>query len=228
MNTKKTRRFIPHFQRYLLIGILTVIPIWISWLVFEFVFKQLSKIGMPWVRMLSKVLEQIIPTSALLPVAPWLQPAMAAVLTLIALYLLGYITTLVIGKRLLSLVDWFMNRIPFVQTIYGGVKKLLAALQQKPDSVQRVVMIAFPSPEMRTVGFVTQVFKDHLTGQELAAVFMPTTPNPTSGFLEIVPVDKIISTDWTMDEAMTFIISGGTMAPDKMHYSRVEVEKRSG
>ena len=113
-----------------------------------------------------------------------------------------------------------MNRIPFVQTIYGGVKKLLAALQQKPDSVQRVVMIAFPSPEMRTVGFVTQVFKDHLTGQELAAVFMPTTPNPTSGFLEIVPLDKIISTDWTMDEAMTFIISGGTMAPDKMHYSR--------
>lgn len=217
----------PHFQRYLLIGILTVIPIWISWLVFELVFKQLSDIGMPWVRMISMVLEQVLPTSALLPVAPWLQPALAAVMTLIALYLLGYIATRVIGKRLISLVDWFMNRIPLIQTVYTGIKKLLAALQQKPDSVQRVVMIAFPSPEMRTVGFVTQVFKDHLTGQELAAVFMPTTPNPTSGFLEIVPLDKIISTDWTMDEAMTFIISGGTMAPDKIHYSRVEINRSS-
>lgn len=227
MNTKKTKRFMPRFQRYLFIGILTVIPIWISWLVFEFVFKQLSDIGMPWVRMISMVLEQVLPTSALLPVAPWLQPALAAVMTLIALYLLGYIATLVIGKRLISLVDWFMNRIPLIQTVYSGIKKLLAALQQKPDSVQRVVMIAFPSPEMRTVGFVTQVFKDHLTGQELAAVFMPTTPNPTSGFLEIVPLDKIISTDWTMDEAMTFIISGGTMAPDKIHYSRVEINRSS-
>ena len=102
MNTKKTKRFMPHFQRYLFIGILTVIPIWISWLVFEFVFKQLSDIGMPWVRMISMVLEQVLPTSALLPVAPWLQPALAAVMTLIALYLLGYIATLVIGKRLIK------------------------------------------------------------------------------------------------------------------------------
>lgn len=108
-----------------------------------------------------------------------------------------------------------------IDTIYNGVKKLLSVLQQKPESVQRVVMIPFPSPEMRAVGFVTQVFKDHHTGQELAAVFMPTTPNPTTGFLEIVPLDKIVSTDWTMDEAMSFIISGGTMAPKKMHYSRV-------
>jgi uncharacterized membrane protein len=221
MNTIKTKRFAPHFQRYLLTGILTVIPIWISWLVFDFVFKQLSDIGMPLVQMLSRLLEQIVPTSALLTAAIWFQPALAAALTLVAFYLLGGIATMVIGKRLLNLVDWVMNKIPLIDTIYNGVKKLLSVLQQKPESVQRVVMIPFPSPEMRAVGFVTQVFKDHHTGQELAAVFMPTTPNPTTGFLEIVPLDKIVSTDWTMDEAMSFIISGGTMAPKKMHYSRV-------
>jgi len=88
-----------------------------------------------------------------------------------------------------------MNRIPLVQTIYGGVKKLLAALQQKPDRVQRVVLIAFPTPEMKTVGFVTRVLTDHQTGRELAAVYVPTTPNPTSGYLEIVPLDKVTSTD---------------------------------
>jgi uncharacterized membrane protein len=137
---------------------------------------------------------------------------------LLALYLLGWITTLVIGKRLLSLVDWFINRIPLAQTIYGGVQKLLNVLQQKPDRIQRVVLIPFPSPEMRTVGFVTRVFKDSLTGQDLAAVYVPTTPNPTSGYVEILPLDKVISTDWTLDEAMTFVISGGAVVPDKIYY----------
>lgn len=224
MDTTKPKQFTPHFQRYLITGVLTVIPIWVSWLVFEFVFKQLSEIGMPLVQMISGLLEQVMPTPALLTAAIWFQPALAAVLTLVAFYLLGGIATMVIGKRLLSLVDWVMNQIPLIQTVYNGLKKLLSVLQQKPESVKRVVMIPFPSPEMRAVGFVTQVFKDHHTGQELAAVFMPTTPNPTTGFLEIVPLDKIISTDWTMDEAMSFIISGGTIAPDKMHYFKVEMK----
>jgi uncharacterized membrane protein len=68
------------------------------------------------------------------------------------------------------------------------------------------------------VGFVTRLLKDHRTGRELAAVYVPTTPNPTSGYLEIVPLDKVVSTDWSVDEAMTFIISGGAVAPDKVHY----------
>lgn len=218
MNNRKTKQFTPHLQRYLFTGILTVIPIWITWLVFEFIFKQLSKIGMPWLRMFSKGLKQILPGIEQLSVAPWFQSALAAFLTLLALYLLGWITTLVIGKRLLSLVDWFINRIPLAQTIYGGVQKLLNVLQQKPDRIQRVVLIPFPSPEMRTVGFVTRVFKDSLTGQDLAAVYVPTTPNPTSGYVEILPLDKVISTDWTLDEAMTFVISGGAVVPDKIYY----------
>jgi len=209
MSTRKPKHFMPHIQRYLLTGILTVIPIWITWLVFEFIFKQLSNIGMPWVRALSSGLQQTWPAFAQWLITSWFQSVLAVVLTLFALYFLGWITTLVIGKRLLSLVDWLMIRIPMVQTIYGGVKKLLSVLQQNPERVQRVVLIAFPTPEMKTVGLVTRVLKDHQTGQELAAVYVPTTPNPTSGYLEIVPLDKVISTDWTIDEAMTFIISGG-------------------
>ena len=93
-----------------------------------------------------------------------------------------------------------------MQTIYGSTKKLLSVLQQKPEKLQRVVLIEFPSPEMKTVGFVTRIMKDQTSGKELAAVYVPTTPNPTSGYLEIVPVEKLISTDWTVEEAMTFII----------------------
>jgi len=80
------------------------------------------------------------------------------------------------------------------------------------------VLIAFPSPEMKTVGFVTKIMKDQASGKELAAVYVPTTPNPTSGYLEIVPIENLISTDWTVEEAMTFIISGGAIAPDSIPY----------
>jgi uncharacterized membrane protein len=63
-----------------------------------------------------------------------------------------------------------------------------------------------------------------VTGRELAAVYVPTTPNPTSGYLEIVPVEHLVSTDWTMDEAMTFIVSGGAIAPDGILYDNRPVD----
>ncbi|MFZ2087269.1 MAG: DUF502 domain-containing protein, partial [Desulfobaccales bacterium] len=113
-----------------------------------------------------------------------------------------------------------VSRIPLVNTIYSSVQQFLSVLQTKPNGVHRVVLIDFPSPEMKTVGFVTRTLVDADTGRNLAAVYVPTTPNPTSGYLEIVPVEKLISTTWTMDEAMTFIISGGAVAPPQMNYDK--------
>jgi len=71
---------------------------------------------------------------------------------------------------------------------------------------------------MKAVGLVTRVMRDEHSGRELAAVYVPTTPNPTSGYLEIVPVDDITPTDWTVDQAMSFIISGGATAPDSVSF----------
>ncbi len=102
-------------------------------------------------------------------------------------------------------------------------KKLLTVIEPKPEGVQRVVFIDFPSPEMKTVGLVTRTLTDDVTGRELAAVYVPTTPNPTSGYLEIVPIDRITPTNWSVDEAMTFVISAGAVAPESMNYDRVEV-----
>jgi uncharacterized membrane protein len=216
-NTEKSRT--PHIQRYLLAGVLTVIPIWITWVVFHFVLAQLSRVGVPWVRAFSQTLQHVSPALSSWLLNPVFQSVVAVLLTLVALYLLGWAATRVLGKRLINLFDATMERIPLVQTIYGSTKKLLAALQKKPDRVQRVVLIEFPTEHMKTVGFVTRVLKDDVTGRELAAVYVPTTPNPTSGYLEIVPIERVVSTDWTIDEAMTFIISGGAVAPDTLRYS---------
>lgn len=210
-------------QRYLLTGILSVIPLWITWLVFKFFFVQLSSLGLPWVMAVSKTLQQHSPTMAEWMVAPWFQSILAIVLTLFALYLLGWVASKVIGERILSLVDTLMHRIPVVQTVYGAVSKLIGVLKSKPENIQRVVLIAFPHPGMRTVGFVTKVMEDANTGRKLAAVYVPTTPNPTSGYMEIVPLEDLISTDWSMDEAMTFILSAGAVAPERISYSQSTV-----
>jgi len=81
-----------------------------------------------------------------------------------------------------------------------------------------VVLIDFPNRDMKVVGFVTRTLREEGTGRALAAVYVPTTPNPTSGYLEIVPVERLTPTQWTFDEAMAFIISGGAVAPDEMPF----------
>ncbi len=108
-----------------------------------------------------------------------------------------------------------------MQAIYGSVRQLVGVLQQEPGKAQRVVLINFPSPEMKTVGLVTRTPTDDVTSREFAAVYVPTTPNPTSGYLEIVPLDRITPINWTVDEAMTFVISAGAVAPETMPYDRV-------
>jgi uncharacterized membrane protein len=207
-------------QHSVLVGVLTVIPLWVTWLAFEFLLRMLARVGGPTVALGSDVLRHYAPGLVTWLMHPWFQSGMAIVLVLVALYAVGWVATLVIGRRLLRTFDELMNRIPLVKTIYGSVRQLLAVLQQQPDGVQRVVLIEFPSAAMKTIGFVTRTMRDADTGRELVAVYVPTTPNPTSGYLEIMPLDQVTSTDWSMDEAMAFIISGGAVAPTTLHYER--------
>ncbi len=207
-------------KRYLLTGLLTFIPLWVTWLVFKFVLGVLAGIGAPLVAGLLNGLALVAPRAAESLKMEWLTFVVALLLTLVSLYLLGFIANRVIGQRFLSGFDALLARIPLVQTIYGGTKKLMAALQNKPGGLQRVVLIDFPRRGLKVVGFVTRVMVEEHTGREIAAVYIPTTPNPTGGYLELVPVDELTPTDWTMDQAMAFIISGGAVSPDVLPSSR--------
>ncbi|MDH3688533.1 MAG: DUF502 domain-containing protein [Gammaproteobacteria bacterium] len=216
-----------HVRGYLLAGILTVVPLWVTWIVFEFIFSQLSKFGTPWVRAIAKSFHNIAPVVEQWLLAPWFQNLLAVLLTLVALYLLGWLVSRVVGRRLIGAFELIVSRVPLARTVYGSVKKLITTLQGSLDDVQRVVLIAFPSPEMRTVGLVTQTMTDSETGAKLAAVYVPTTPNPTSGYLEIIPLEDLTPTDWSIDEAMTFIISGGAVAPDTVSFGKIVTPKQS-
>ena len=208
-----------HIQRYLLTGLLTVFPLWLTWIVFEFALRQLSKLGAPLVNALARLSENVLPLALVLD-REWVRFVLAVALTVAFLYLLGWLANRVVGLRVLSLLDRLMERIPLVQAIYGGTKKLLAVLQTKPEGAQRVVLIDFPHSEMKAVGFVTRMLREEGSERELAAVYVPTTPNPTSGYLEIVPVERLTQTDWTVDQAMAFIISGGAVAPESVPEQR--------
>lgn len=206
-----------HVQRYLLTGLLTFIPIWLTWIVFKSIFSVLSQVNLPWVAALFDALARWFPESLGRINQGWLTSLLAFIVTVVALYLMGFATNRVIGRRMLDAFESLIEHIPIAHTIYSGTKKLMSILQNKPNGTQRVVLIGFPSPELKTIGFVTRVFLDS-SGAELAAVYVPTTPNPTGGYLEIVPIESLISTDWSVDQAMAFILSAGAAGPDTLPF----------
>lgn len=214
----ETQHRIKNTRRYLIVGVLTAAPLWVTWLVFDFIFSQLSKLGTPWVVGLSRAVRRTWPSAADFLLLPWFQSLLGVVITLLVFYVLGWLATQVIGQRVIGWLERLVHRIPLVAAIYGGTKRFLSAVKEKPSGVQRVVLIEFPSSSMKAVGFVTRVIKDDATGEELAAVYVPTSPNPTSGYIEIVPVSQVVSTDWTMDEAMSFVMTGGATSPDRIRY----------
>ncbi|EQD47276.1 membrane protein containing DUF502 [mine drainage metagenome] len=208
------RRF--YVQRYLITGLLTIIPLWVTVAVFGFVLHLLAELGSPMVEGALGGLRRFAPDLAGALTHGWINTVLALIATLLLLYFVGWLASRVLGRRLLAGFDALMVRIPMVRTIYDGTKKLTAMMQKKPSGTQRVVLVEFPHPGMRTIGFVTSTMREQETGREMVAVFVPTTPNPTGGYLEIVPLDCVTPTDWTVDQAMAFIISGGAAAPDNL------------
>lgn len=208
-----------HFGRYVLIGFFTVAPLWVTWLVFDFLLGLLANAGLPVLRAAAAALRPISTLVADGLLDPSFQTLLGVLVTVSGLYLVGLGASMVVGRRLIAWLERWLERLPLVQTIYRGTKRFLQTLRQGPVAGQRVVLIAFPTPEMRAVGFVTKVFRDQGSGRELAAVYVPTSPNPTSGYIEIVPLEDVVYTDWTMEEAMSFVVTGGTNAPDTVRYS---------
>lgn len=201
-----------HLQRYMITGMLTLFPMWLTWIVFKFIFNVLSGASAPWVSALFTPLANAFPFAFGWLGASWVQAVIALLMTLVLIYLVGLATNAVVGQRMIAGFESLVGRIPLAHSIYGGAKKLLDVMQPAGGG-QRVVLIEFPHPGLRTVGFVTRTLKDPADGRDYAAVFVPTTPNPTGGYLELVPVEKLIPTDWTVDQAMAFILSGGAIAP---------------
>jgi uncharacterized membrane protein len=201
-------------QRNILAGIITVGPLFVTWLIFSFVLGSLAKAGLPLVQLLAA----IFPEDWL--GRPVMQSVLAVVLTLAVLYVLGRVTSLVIGRQAFGLFESLLDRLPFVAKVYSSVRQLIDSMLAQKDTNQRVVLVDFPIAGQKSIGFLTRTMVDADTGEELAAVLLPNAINPTSAFLQLLPISRVTLTDLNMEQAMSMLLTGGAVAPERIVFSR--------
>jgi uncharacterized membrane protein len=201
-------------QRNILAGLITVGPLFVTWLVFSFLLDKLERAGQP----LVYGLQSMFPEAWLK--RPWIESVLAVVLTLLVLFVLGKLTSLVIGKQAFGLFESLLERLPFVAKVYTSVRQLLDTMMAKKDPNQRVVLVDFPIAGQKSIGFLTRTIVDSNTGEELAAVLLPNAINPTSAFLQLLPMSRVTMTDLNMEQAMSMLLTGGAVAPEKIVFSR--------
>ncbi|WP_420239775.1 DUF502 domain-containing protein [Telmatobacter bradus] len=201
-------------QSNILAGILTIGPLFVTCLIFSFLFSTLAKAGLPMV----KLMAVIFPEELLLQ--PWLQSVLAILLTVVVLYVTGRVTSLVVGRHLFRLFEAILERLPFVAKVYTSVRQLLDTMMAKKESSQRVVLVDFPIAGQKCIGFLTRQMTDESTGQALAAVLLPNAINPTSAILQILPLDRVTDTDLSMEQAMSMLMTGGAVGPDSIRFEK--------
>lgn len=205
----------------LVAGILLIIPLAVTAILIRYVYSVALMFGTSVVNWIQWTITWI--KTGQTEIKPFIDPnqpnwyykVMAVALTICLLYMLGWLGTNVVGRRMIDAVEALLEKIPLVDTIYGAMKRMVHALGGigKDAKDQRVVLVEFPHEHMKAIAFMTNTLTDLNSGTKLATVYVPTTPNPTSGYMEIVPVDRITLTDWTMEEALSMILSGGATAP---------------
>jgi uncharacterized membrane protein len=147
----------------------------------------------------------------------WYWSASALVLAAILIFAVGVLAQYYIGKRMIEWLDMLMMNVPLLNKFYGAVKQVNEAFAGDRNSFQTVVLVEFPSPGSYSVGFITSESQAGIlqqTGKKLVSVFIPTTPNPTSGFLVLVTEDKVNKLDMSVSEGLKYIVSLGAIVPE--------------
>lgn len=203
-----------NLARGLLLALPTIITLWLLKILFGLVGGNVT----PWVLALLRLagMRDLPAWSARLVV-----PLIGVVMTLVLIYLLGVLGANFLGRRLVQAIERGILRIPVVRSIYGGARQLLDALNPgSKGGFSRVVLVEYPRFGVWAVGFVTNEGLTPLTdargSHDTVTVFIPTTPNPTSGWLAFVPVREVIDLDVTIEEGAKLIMSGGIVTPESL------------
>ncbi len=199
---RKRISFFAKLRNYFITGIVVLVPIGITLYLTKFFITVSSKL----------IPSEINPNSYL----PFLIPGLEIILAIIFITFIGYLSLSFIGKKILQLFNDLLKRIPILRTIYSAMGQMAEALAPKRKSKKSVVLIEYPRKGTWAVGFATKDNKGEIskkTNQNLVNVFVPTTPNPTSGFLLMFPKDEIVYLDMSFEEASKFIVSAGTSDP---------------
>lgn len=196
-------------RRLLLGGLLILAPAYLTVYVLVLLFRFMDGIFAPLIdKTLSTVLEE-----------PGIHiPGLGILLTLLVILFLGWLSTGVVGRRMIDNVEGFIRRVPIAKSVYGATKGILEALSRdQADAFKRVVLVEYPRLGTYGIGFVTggpARWSASPHDMELVPVFVPTTPNPTSGYLLLVPPREIIECPVTVEEGIRMVVSGGILQPE--------------
>lgn len=212
--TKIVPGLLKHMRTRFISGLLVLIPLAITVFVLRLILRALTAFAHP-------VLE------------PWLEEVPEYVLILIALvvtlsliYLVGLITTHIVGRRLIQFGEIILLKLPIVKSVYAASKQVVETFSNSNQAAfQAVVLVEFPRVGSLAVGFITGTILNP-AGKTLYRVFVPTTPNPTSGFLVLLPEEDLRFTDISIENGVRMIVSGGMLAPKRYEEQVKSPQKR--
>ena len=199
---KKKRSILVKFRNYFFTGVVVLIPIGIT-LYFTLFLIRISSKFLP---------KELNPNHYLL----YDIPGVEIIISIFLITLIGWLSLSFIGKKLLEILNSILKRIPILRTIYSALSQMTETFTNDESGKKNVVLIEYPRKGMWAVGFATKDNTGEIsskTKKNLVNVFVPTTPNPTSGFLLMLPKEDVIYLDMTFEEASKFIVSAGTSEP---------------
>ena len=198
-NNSKKRSLTLILRNYFITGVVVLIPIGFTLYLSKFFIGISSKI----------IPENINPNSYL----PFSIPGIEILISILFITVIGGLSLSFLGKKILKIIDDLFKKIPFLRTIYSAILQMTETFSKKDNDKKSVVLVEYPRKGVWAVGFATKENKGEMaqkTNQKLINVFVPTTPNPTSGFLLMFPLDDVIYLNMSFEEASKFIVSAGT------------------
>jgi uncharacterized membrane protein len=200
----------------MLTGVVFVVPVILTLWVLQLLYNLLDG---PLRSLLNTVLKYTV---------GWELPSgVGLVLTLLALYVTGVLAANMLGRRFLEFWESVLQKMPIVNSIYNAARQVVRTLSQPQEkSFQRVVLIEFPSKGLWTVAFQVGTIQTS-DGREWVRVYVPTTPNPTSGYLQFLPKENVQFTSIPVDEALKMVVSGGILAPERLDMGLSKIDQSS-
>ena len=200
--SQKKRSVLARLRNNFIAGVVVLIPIGITIYLTLFIIKISSKI-LP---------KELNPNHYL----PYNIPGVEIIISIILITFIGWLSLSIIGKKLLEIFNNILKRIPILRTIYSAFEQMLDMFTKSDKKTKNVVLVEYPRKGSWAVGFATKENKSEISKkskQNLVNVFVPTTPNPTSGFLLMFPKEEVIYLDMSFEEASRFIVSAGSSEP---------------
>ncbi len=203
-------------------GILITLPVAFTLFILNFLFKLLDDLVVPW------FIKTLIELGTPLP-ENFRLPGLGLILIVLLIFVIGVLTKSFLGGKLVQLGEMIVDRIPVVRSLYTGAKQVVTTIAEADTKAfRKVVLVEFPRKGIYSVGFITGTTEgevQELTDAKLVNVFVPTTPNPTSGFLVFVANEDIIELTMTVEEGIKFIISVGIVTPEYHQGKILELKK---